>query len=443
MTNDTYLIGASQCDLTPEPGCFLSGLDGRIQRSTAVYNPLRGAAFWIDTEGTPFLIVTAEWLGFYQHADRLREMVSQATGIDQAAIILAGTHTHCGPCLREIDVERHGDPLDTKFINQSLLALTDTARRAKGNREPAVLTYAVGMNDMGCSRRRPNADGGVDWAPYREGAQDHQVPLLRAINAGGTVIAVLINYACHPTANGGLEIGGDYAGFTINRLEEAYPEAIVGFLQGCGGDQKPFLPTKANDGFQQATIPVVEALGRALGESALEPDEFTTITGAVSIEQGLIDLKTMPLDETLIQERLISETPSQVTWAEYYRDRLAAGEEAVREIPFEIQVVTLGSSLVIVTLAAEMSVEYGLRIKRELGEHFDAVLVVGYANAIIGYVPVKRQIPEKGYEVEWNNVAYKRPGRYVNETEEEIMAAIRSLLPSGEERHQPHASTLR
>ena len=104
------------------------------------------------------------------------------------------------------------------------------------------------------------------------------------------------------------------------------------------------------------------------------------------------------------------------------------GIELDRHASFEIQTVTFGQSLAMVTLAGEITVEHGLRLKQELGSVFDDVLVVGYANHLAGYIPVKRQIPEGGYCVEWANRFQGRPGRWVDETEEQIHHTIHEML---------------
>ncbi len=93
-------------------------------------------------------------------------------------------------------------------------------------------------------------------------------------------------------------------------------------------------------------------------------------------------------------------------------------------MPFEVQAVSFGRSLALVTLAAEPTVEHGLRFKRDLRQGFDDVLVAGYANGVIGYIPVRRQIPEGGYEVDWANRFHGRPGAFVADTEDQIHGAV-------------------
>ncbi|MDP6777235.1 MAG: hypothetical protein QGI83_10775, partial [Candidatus Latescibacteria bacterium] len=112
-------------------------------------------------------------------------------------------------------------------------------------------------------------------------------------------------------------------------------------------------------------------------------------------------------------------------------DKVAKGTPIPTRVPYEVQGIRFGNSLCGVTLSGEMTAEHGLRLKRELGPHFGTVMVIGYANHIVGYVPVKRQIPEGGYEVWRNNLLLKRTGAFVEETEDRIHSAVHEALGVG------------
>ena len=84
-------------------------------------------------------------------------------------------------------------------------------------------------------------------------------------------------------------------------------------------------------------------------------------------------------------------------------------------------------------MAGEMNVEYGLRLKCELGNRFDRVIPLGYANRIVGYVPVERQRSEGGYEVLGNAQSLLYSGPFVSGTEDRILEAAMSLLDDSPE----------
>ena len=60
--------------------------------------------------------------------------------------------------------------------------------------------------------------------------------------------------------------------------------------------------------------------------------------------------------------------------------------------------------------------------------HFSRVIPLGYANAIIGYVPVDRQLPERGYEVIGNQRSQLRTGAFEVGTEDRVIQAVKSTV---------------
>ena len=87
-----------------------------------------------------------------------------------------------------------------------------------------------------------------------------------------------------------------------------------------------------------------------------------------------------------------------------------------------------GTSFLVVTMAGEMSVEYGLGFKREWSSRFGQVWTLGYCNDIVGYVPVRRQISEGGYEVVDNHRYQLYTGPFTEATEETIRIAVRQSI---------------
>ncbi len=99
-----------------------------------------------------------------------------------------------------------------------------------------------------------------------------------------------------------------------------------------------------------------------------------------------------------------------------------------RIVPLEIQTLCMGSSLAMVFLGAEAVVDYALRIKQDYNGRFACIMPLAYANDVMGYLPVKRQFHQWGYEVIDNNLWRKRTGRFTEDTEDQVMQAIARLL---------------
>lgn len=160
-----------------------------------------------------------------------------------------------------------------------------------------------------------------------------------------------------------------------------------------------------------------------VASDALEP-----VNGPISVSQTVLGLDTEPVDMDLVNAGLNDDRAFVQAWARHLFECVENDTSVATSIPFEIQTVRFGNTLAVVTLAGEMTVEHGLRLKRELGPHFDNVLILAYTNDIVGYVPVKRQIPEGGYEVWFSQQYWKRTGPYVAATEDRIHAAASGSL---------------
>ena len=62
-------------DVTPPVGCYLAGYAARTEPATAVYRRLFATAAVIDDGGDPVILVSIEWLGFYDHTEEARRRI--------------------------------------------------------------------------------------------------------------------------------------------------------------------------------------------------------------------------------------------------------------------------------------------------------------------------------------------------------------------------------
>ena len=63
-----------------------------------------------------------------------------------------------------------------------------------------------------------------------------------------------------------------------------------------------------------------------------------------------------------------------------------------------------------------------LRVKREYGAK--GLIVAGYSNDVMSYIPSLRVLREGGYEAADSMVYYGRPGPYSEDVEEKIFGAF-------------------
>jgi hypothetical protein len=249
-------------------------------------------------------------------------------------------------------------------------------------------------------------------------------------------MATFFSYACHPTGAGDINlIGGGYAGFAMDALEKMLPGSIACYLPGCGGDQKPFAPDPNDKGFRRLDLSEVKRLGHQLAASVNQARIHQTshpVAGPIIVGNKTIQLKTQALDRDRCQQALTSENIFERSWAEYFQD--TDNESRTKQLfPFEIQVIRFGSSCALITMSGEMSVEHALRIQKQHGFRFPVLFALGYANDIVGYVPVKRQIAHDGYEVWTSNQIFRRTGPFEQDTEDRIHQAVNHCLSHMEE----------
>ena len=425
----SYQMGIRRLDVTPPVGCFLAGYAARTAPSTGVYHPLTATVVSVSDGETTVLLVSIEWLGFYDRTGEAREVIGQTTGVEADHIILLGTHTHCGPAMRAVDARRHGDSsLDDRYLSDAIRRLGEAAAEAIADAFEVTLESGSDWCGFAASRRKPDNKGGVLWEPTLDAPHDHEVPVVLARDAAGDIRLVLFSYACHPTSTGPiLDIGGDYPGFAIAAVESTLPGCVTMFAKGCGADQKPNFKDPDTGGFRKAEIEEVKANGVRLAESVIRAAGRgpNPITGPLAVRSEIVELTTDPVDRESVSKLSDSTIAAEKTWADHFLSRSDAGGEPDRSVAVEVQSLTIGKDLALITMAGEMSVEYGLRLKRELAAHFSTVIPLGYANAIVGYIPVDRQLPEGGYEVIANQRALLRPGAYQVGTENRIVQAAK------------------
>lgn len=430
-----YKCGVAAGDITPPVGAPLCGFAARkLHTSAGIYRPLRVVCLAVDDGNTPLLIVSAEIIFFESIADRVRISISQATGVPRENIILNATHTHCGPAVRTKDIDIHGW-IDHVYVDHFVRVLTATAHTAWKNKFSAILKFYTGTCSLACCRRKPDSQhpGRIlrSMLPYKNGISDHQVPVLTAETEDGIIRAVVFNYACHPTSRGGLLIGGDFPGFAYEYLDEAFPNALHLFLQGCGADQKPRPYNPDAEVFERRTIEQTREGGYELGravENAVNSKAFLPVHGHLSVIQKFVNLQTEPLDHKLVEEYRNDSAEYKKRWADYHKKRIEMCESENRTVVMELQTVRFGNSLAIPALAAEAVVEHSIRLKNDLASDFAAVMPLAYINHVIGYVPVKRQFDEYGYEVIDANMSRLYTGRFIPENEDIIHSAIQNMF---------------
>ena len=98
----------------------------------------------------------------------------------------------------------------------------------------------------------------------------------------------------------------------------------------------------------------------------------------------------------------------------------------IRHYAYPVQAVALGKEVVILALGGEVVVDYALRAKKEFGNR--GLVVAGYSNDVMAYVPSQRVLKEGGYEADESMIYYGQPGPWADNVEERIFGAVREVM---------------
>ncbi len=418
--------GLSQMDITPGGPIWMTGYSSRTHPSEGVAQRLRAKALAIeDSAGSRIVVVTTDLIGLPRSiTDAASARLAKAHGLVRANLLFNSSHTHAGPVVRGnlptmFELPRGDQARIDNYARTLTDQLVEVAEAAIGDLSPAMLDYGFEDVDFAINRRHPTPKG-VTLAENSTGPVDHTVPVIRIRFPNGGLRAVLFGYACHNTTLTGdyYQISGDYAGAAQAALEQAHPGAMALFLMLCGADQNP------------APRGTAELADRHGSELAREVDRILStalapVRGPLRTAFEVTELDFAPHSKEQFEKETSSSNPAAVRRA---KAMLQAYEERhpVRRIPYPVQAIRLDRNLVILALGGEVVVDYSLRAKQQLGEQ--SVIVAGYSNDVMCYIPSRRVLNEGGYEVSDSMIYYGQPGPLGQDVEDRIFASISRVI---------------
>src|SRR5579883_1095734 len=243
-----WQAGTARVAITPKQPMWMSGYAARTKPSEGAVHDLWAKALAIrDPDGRTALLVALDLVGIDgELSKRIRDGLQQRHGLARDRIVLACSHTHCGPVVgtnlitmyRIDDAERRRIAEYTKWLEE---AVTNVAAEALAQLSEARLSWGTGRCEFAVNRRA-NREADVPMLRQRlalQGPDDHDVPVLRISRPDGSLMSVVFGYACHCTVLDFNKFCGDYAGFAQVEIESRHPGATALFVAGCGADQNP------------------------------------------------------------------------------------------------------------------------------------------------------------------------------------------------------------
>lgn len=426
LSASEYKAGVARMRITPETPIWLSGYASRNHPSEGVLQDLWAKALALeDGKRSRVIIVTTDLIGLPRAiADEIAARCAKDYGIDRAHLLLNSSHTHTGPVVGSMLASMWDlRPEQTSAIQQYSRMLIDkvvqTVGMALQDLSPARIAFGAGEAGFAVNRREFTPRG-VRLGVNPAGPTDHTVPVLQITGADGRVRAVLFGYACHNTTfNGDMyKISGDYAGTAQTVIEQQHPGATALFLMLCGGDQNP-QPRGSEVLAEQHGHELAAAVEHVLERNLKE------VSGTIRAAFNSTELPLAPYTRDDFEAMKSDRTPQRRRLAEA---TLKAIDErrAIHSVPYPAQAIRFGSTLTIVALGGEVVVPYDLRLKSQYPRQ--QLIVAGYSNDVMCYIPTAQMLKEGGYEPVDSMVYYGFPAPFAPEVEERVLNAAQTVL---------------
>jgi hypothetical protein len=442
------LAGVSRVDIAPPVGIAQMNWGSQTHVQAIGVDPagMKATALVLSDGRQKFAMVDVDRLMVNGLEDAI-SIASKRTGIPEAHIRIAATHTHAGATINAAK----GPP------GMDLNPLVDLAERyrlflidkvvgaiaeADSRLEPAHINGGRGEGTIHINRRvRAQVDNPPALGRNPEGYVDRELVVFRIDDAQGEPLAVMANFQCHGTvlAYENKFISPDWVGTLRQTVEQAMPGTLCLFFQGAAGNQGPV------EGFS-GDLGVAHRLGRILGHQvAAVAEQIETVRREPTFE-GFVESTAYqakqhwrvkgPRDATLRFASKIVEVPRRT----YSEDEIAGMQErldrarkqlddlgpggdpwkrhqaaarvrrfgdlleqwtqpanpAPRQV--EVQALRIGD-LAIAAMPGEPFAEIGVAVKKD--SPFAFTMFCGYSDGLGGdYMPIPEEYQHGGYEVE-------------------------------------------
>ncbi|MDY0170283.1 MAG: neutral/alkaline non-lysosomal ceramidase N-terminal domain-containing protein [Thermoguttaceae bacterium] len=373
-----WQAGVARRDITPSEAVPMWGYGARrAAPSQGVLDPLLATALVLESHGRKLAIVGLDLGRSPSEAslNAIRTQIREEAGIE--ASFIAGSHTHHGPVVELADRPGRGrGRFDATLRYQEHLQnqIVAAVLEADRNRRPARM--AVGTEQVeGLNRNR---HGRVHPVPV-----DRDLSVMRFDDSEGKPIAVLVNFAAHPTLlkSSDLRFSAEYIG-ALRQIVEREHGGLMLFMQGASGDLSPAMEGRSGH------VEYGEALGR----------EVVRIAGAISVREGAPASMAFREEQVSFRPRIDMHNPLVRTalGMAFFPELIANYlDEYAEEVRPRLSVAMLDADVVIVGMSAEVFCAHAIRLKeRATVPH---LFFAGMCNGYHQYLPTIEAVAEGGY----------------------------------------------
>lgn len=366
-----FMAGAATVDVTPPIGIPMWGYGSRRDKpSEGVMDRLEANAVVIAVGDKKLALVGLD-IGrapTRKSMAIIREKIKKEAGVE--GLFIVGSHTHHGPCLEVEDVPSPGD----SYVRAAEQKIADAIIEAAKNARPAKI--GVATTEVTYNRNRHSR--------LPEKPVDRELAVIRLDGTDGKTIAILVNFAAHPTSinDSVMLYSADYVG-AMKRQVEKEMGGVCAFLQGAAGD----LSTN-RDGLGDHV-----GFGTAVGKkvASMANGIKTTVPAKPSIQVRDEDFKfgNMRVDMNNGLVKAVFTRAFFKKLVDFYAEEYKEGSRP------HLTVAIINGEIGLVGASGEFFCDHSLQLKRR--SRLPHTLFLGYCNDYHNYFPTIQGAAEGGY----------------------------------------------
>ncbi len=375
------MVGAARRDVTPREPVPMWGYGARHDAlSQGTLDPLSADAIVIQAGNTKLAIVGLDLGRSPAEASlqRIRERIKPA-GIEYSFI--AGSHTHHGPVLELTDEPGKGKgrfDAALRYYRQMEDAIVEAIIEADRKLAPARLASGS-VQLQGFNRNR--------HTKIEPKASDRDLTVMRFDSGDGKPIAVLVNFAAHPTmiSSSTLKFSADYVGALKTTIEKATGAPAV-FINGAAGDQSVNFAGRGKEGNDY------ELFGRALGEEAVKLVQSLAPEAVAKPSLQVRETRFKYTPRTDLSNPVVRGLYEKAFFPELIPNYIDEYADGVRP---RLTVALLNREIALVGASGEFFSNHSIRLKERA--RVKQVFFLGYCNGYHQYFPTIEGVAEGGY----------------------------------------------
>lgn len=417
--------------ITPPISGAMGGFGFRKHGSEGIRDDLYVRCLWLEHNDQRLLIIAFDLAAVSCNTVReWKEEISLLYGLKPNEVLINLSHTHSGPLV----IERfYNTNMDVAYMSLLRSRLLEAVAEASYLEDGCSMAYGRREIQFGICRRRPDGQGGVKWAPYPDGYVDRDLPVLQVSDRLGNPLCVLFCAAAHPSLYADYLISADYPGVACRLVEQALGGRVMSiFLQGSAGDTKVNVNVDMTNGtWTRASSLTVQRAGRILADGVLQvlSEDMRPVYPSLSCNLAMVQLPVaLPDDAQAYYAKMrISGIGHSQVWADYHMARLRRGEHIANTIACPLHGIRLAADIYILAVGGELTGGLAQVLRR--GLQLPDLIMLGYSNGAVGYLPNAAMLAEGGYEPERS--VYQGtvlPAPFTPEIDEVLLNASKTIL---------------